>query len=66
MMKLILNDSFRVFIIALVFVLGIGGALITGGAFDNWTSRLMNKKRKALLLVLNAKRLLKNKTQTRS
>jgi hypothetical protein len=60
-MKDFLNDSLHVFIVTMIFILGIGGALITGGTFDNWTSRLITKKRKALLKLLKAKNRLAQK-----
>jgi hypothetical protein len=51
-----LKDSLHVFIIAMIFVLGIGGALITGGKFDFWTSRILDERRRRLLAVFRKKK----------
>jgi len=51
-----LKDGLHIFIIAMIFVLGIGGALITGGKFDFWSSRLFDERRRRLHVAFRKKR----------
>jgi hypothetical protein len=39
-------DSLHIFIVFMIFVLGIGGALIAGGKFDGWGKRLTWRRKK--------------------
>ena len=32
-----------VFVIAMIYILAIGGAAMVGGKFDNWKSRMINR-----------------------
>lgn len=41
-----LKDGLHIFIITMIFILGIGGALITGGKFDFWGKRFSWKRRR--------------------
>jgi hypothetical protein len=45
-MKELLLDGLRAFIVLMIFVLGIGGALIVGGKFDYWGKRLNWRRKK--------------------
>jgi hypothetical protein len=45
-MREFLADGLHVFIITMIFILGIGGALITGGKFDLWGKRLTQRRKK--------------------
>ncbi|MFD2865942.1 hypothetical protein [Mucilaginibacter antarcticus] len=47
-MREFFSEGVRVFIVIMIFILGIGGALIAGGKFDSWGKRLtwrLKKKR---------------------
>lgn len=39
-------DGLHVFIVTMIFVLGLGGALIAGGKFDVWGRRLTWRRKK--------------------
>jgi hypothetical protein len=45
-MRAFLTDGLHVFIIIMIFILGIGGALIAGGKFDEWGKRLTWRRKK--------------------
>ncbi|WP_214070491.1 hypothetical protein [Mucilaginibacter sp. dw_454] len=45
-MRAFFSDSLHVFIVIMIFVLGIGGALVTGGRFDEWGKRLRWRRKK--------------------
>jgi hypothetical protein len=45
-MREFFSDSLHVFIVVMIFVLGLGGALIAGGKFDFWGKRLSWRRRK--------------------
>jgi hypothetical protein len=47
-MREILKDGLEVFIVIMIIIMGIGGALVTSGKLDFWGSRLLNEKRRAL------------------
>lgn len=36
----------HIFIVVMIFVLGIGGAMVTGGRFDEWGKRLSWRRKK--------------------
>lgn len=40
------SDGLNVFIVIMIFVMGIGGALVTGGTFDEWGKRLTGWRRR--------------------
>lgn len=56
-MREILKDCLEVFIVTMITILGIGGALVVSGKLDFWGSRLLNEKRRVLAarLELNKK-----------
>lgn len=44
--KDLFSGGLHVFIVIMIFVMGIGGALITGGSFDEWGKRLKGWRRR--------------------
>jgi hypothetical protein len=45
-MKDFLTDALKLFIVLMIFIFGIGGALIAGGKFDAWGKRLTLRRKK--------------------
>jgi hypothetical protein len=45
-MREFLSDGVQVFIVIMIFILGIGGAMVAGGKFDNWGKRLTWRRKK--------------------
>lgn len=45
-MREFMSDGVRVFIVIMIFILGVGGALIAGGKFDSWGKRLTRRRKK--------------------
>jgi Tfp pilus assembly protein PilO len=55
-MREILKDGVIIFIVIMIFVLGIGGAFTTGGKLDFWGSRLLIEKRRKLMASFKQKK----------
>ncbi|MBC7400306.1 MAG: hypothetical protein H7289_10195 [Mucilaginibacter sp.] len=45
-MSAFFSDGLHLFIVLMIFVLGIGGAIIAGGKFDGWGKRLTWRRKK--------------------
>lgn len=50
-----LKESYRLFAVVMLLLLGIGGALITRGKFDHWGTRLFKEKRRKMIAILRNK-----------